>query len=214
MLPTLKSHCAAIPCSLRENCYRMQSSSVDDQLWQAIQRGDHSAFKLLFVKYYTPLCEYGLRYLPNEAAVEEVVADAFLKLWQKRLSLTITSSLQAYVYRMVKHQMLGYLRTARDTFATQPLEETALQTPTADLNPFGQLTHQEFLHELEEKINQLPEQRQRIFRLNKLEGWSYAEIAQRLNLSEKTVKNQVFRAVQYLRGTDIASLLMLFFLNL
>lgn len=192
----------------------MQSASVDDQLWQAIRRGEPSAFKLLFVKYYPPLCKYGFRYLPDESAVEELVADTFLKLWNKRSSLRITSSLQAYLYRMVKHQTLGYLRTEKNTFFTQSLEETALQPSAPEMNPFWQLSYQDFLHNLEEKIKNMPEQRQRIFRMNKLDGLSYSEIAQRLNLSEKTVKNQVFRAVQYLRETNLTSLLVLLFLNL
>ena len=191
----------------------MEPTFIDEPLWQAIRQDDDQAFKLVFVKYYTPLCEYAARFFVAEPEVEELVADVFLKLWQKRMSLTITSNLKAYLYKMVKHQVLGHLRIKNDA-ATQSLEENLKQTPTSEMNPFWQLSYQEFLHKLEEKIKELPEQRQRIFRLNKLEGCSYSEIAQQLNLSEKTVKNQVFRAVQYLRQTGFVPLIMLLFLNI
>ena len=191
----------------------MEPTCIDEQLWRAVQQDDEEAFKILFVRYYTPLCEYAAHFLPIEPAVEELVADVFLKLWHKRTSLRITASLKAYLYKMVKHQVLGYLRMVKDT-SFLPLDENQWQTPATEMNPFQQLSHQEFLQDLEQSIKQLPEQRQRIFRLNKLDGLSYSEIAQRLNLSEKTVKNQVFRAVQYLRQTDVALCFMLLLLNI
>ncbi len=182
----------------------MAVNSTDYLLLSAIRHGDQKAFELFFHKYYSPLCIYASRYVKQDAVAEEIVSDVFYKFWQKRQELPVIDSVQAYLYTSTRNHALDYLRKNSSL-----QEDIDAYTEQVKATGFGSqddedLSLKEFLAQLETRINDLPKQRQLIFRLHKLQGLSCPEIATQLGLSERTVQNQVFRAVQYLKEVHLA----------
>jgi len=163
---------------------------------QAIREGDKHAFELLFHECYRPMVAYAFRFLGEMEPAESVVQDVFLKFWQKRKELMITSSLRSYLFRAVRNLSLNYL------------EHQKIMTGYAHLvteRESDRFDYSDFYVEvgLKEKIDaaiaSLPEKRQEIFRLAREEGLKYREIAEQLNISIKTVETQMTLALKQLR---------------
>ena len=183
----------------------MSGALTDKLLFQAVQEGDENAFEMLFRSYYPSLCQVAFELVRDKEIAEELVSDMFLKIWNKRTTLQIHSSVGGYLHFAVRNHALNYLKSKKMRFVD--LEEIESSLPSTDQDPAQVMITDEVLKAWEKKIRQLPPQRQKVFRMNKLEGLSYAEIAAKLALSEKTVRNQVQTAV---RSLEVLALLLLF----
>ena len=161
-----------------------------------IQKGDKGAFKILFETYYAILCAYAFQFVKNNETAEEMVQSVFVKLWEKHHSLEIETSLKHYLYRSVRNQSLNYIqhKKIQDHFVKKSYEEQ-----TRNYVPRENFPDPGLMKKIEASINSLPEKRRNIFRLNREEGLKYKEIAQKLNISIKTVENQMGAALRTLR---------------
>jgi len=170
---------------------------MDDlTLFNSVRTGDRKAFKILFDTWYAPLCHYASHFLNDDEQSEEVVQDFFVKLWEKRGSLTVETSLRHYLFRAVRNQCLNLIRQdkVRKLHALR-LHEALL----VDDAPEAYSVSPEMLLKMEEGIASLPEKRQEIFRMNREEGLKYREIAEKLGISVKTVEAQMGAALKSLR---------------
>lgn len=177
-------------------------------LFQLIKQGDEEAFRLLFLRYYRLLSRYTTCILKNEAEAQELVADVFVVLWEKRVSLQIGQSVRQYLYAMCRHKAFRQAKSGKNKPAI-PLTADLADRWIDEHEPSAQpgLSTAERLYEF---IDRLPGKRRLMLRMNKLEGLSYQEIALQLGVSEKTVKNQVFRAMQQLRQMSFALVFVYF----
>ena len=185
----------------------MKEGRTDQLLWEGIQAGDEHALELLFKSYYASLCHSALSIVKDEAVAEEVVSDVFFAIWSKRASIRIHSNVRGYLGFAVRNQSLNYLKGQKQSFVD--LEDIHQQLQSPERDPVHQLISEETLDDWERRISELPPQRQKVFRMNKLEGMTYKEIAEQLSLSEMTVRNQVQMAVRTLGIPAIALLLLL-----
>jgi RNA polymerase sigma-70 factor (ECF subfamily) len=170
---------------------------MDDlTLFGLIREGDREAFKTLFHTWYAPLCHYASHFLNDDEQATEAVQDFFVRLWEKRSSLVVESSLRHYLFRSVRNQCLNLIRQdkVRQLHAVR-LQEALL----ADNAPEEYSISPEMLVKIEESIAALPEKRRAIFRLNREEGLKYREIAEKLGISVKTVEAQMGAALRSLR---------------
>ena len=155
------------------------------------ENDDQLAFQELFRHFFPGLLSFAEAYMKNRVFAEEVVEDVFIKLWENRKTLPAIRNLNYYLYVAVKHAAINYLEKNRRQpalFSIDQLEESVLcfrQTPE-DL-----LISEELLKEITSIINSLPPQCRLIFRLVKEEGLKYREVAELLNVSAKTVENQM-----------------------
>lgn len=163
--------------------------------FEALSQSDVQAFEQIFRHYYSPLCVYASRILEDDAAAEEIVQDFFVKLWEKRSQIEIESSAKSYFFRSVKNLCLNRikheqikLQHAREVIASAESKDYGDQFPEVDLKK-----------DIEESIASLPEKRREIFRLSREEGLKYREIAEKLNISIKTVEAQMGQAIRHLR---------------
>ncbi len=167
----------------------------EQQLCLNFQKGDKSAFENIFRFYYRSLCVFASRILQNDEEAEELVQDFFVKFWEKREQISIDSSLKSYLFRSVKNLCLNNLKHeqikiqhARTVIAEAENKEFSDQFIEVDLQK-----------DIEKSIAELPEKRREIFRLSREEGLKYREIADRLNISVKTVEAQMGLAIKSLR---------------
>lgn len=184
-------------------------SENEKQLTEAIKAGNEEAFELLFKGYYKPLVAYAFRFLNDLASAESVVQDVFLKFWQKREELYITSSLKSYLFRSVKNYCINRLEHNKIVSGYQKMVIEREYT-RIDYGEF--FIEVGLMEKINQAINELPEKRQHIFRLAREEGLKYKEIAHKLNISIKTVETQMGLALKQLRISlkDYHSLVMFF----
>lgn len=174
----------------------MQES--DQQVFLAIQSGQTPAFEMLFKTYYKPLCRYANTYLKDPDGAEEIVQGAFIGLWEKRKAITIETSLKSYLYRAVRNSCLNELKheqVKQRHLASESLKEEAQSEPADHL-----AIHVELEEKIRAAIQTLPEQCRLIFTMSRFEELKYQEIADQLNLSVKTVENQMGKALKLMRA--------------
>jgi RNA polymerase sigma-70 factor (ECF subfamily) len=164
--------------------------------WHKIKLGDKKEFKVLFDEYYSSLCLYANTVVNNVELAQDVVSDCFVRIWERRESIEIQSSLKHYLLLSVRNAIYSYLRSPENRKTDINTIISKLEnTPIDDYD----LERDATLFQVHELIGQLPEQRKRILQLAALEGKTYKEIAQLLSISTNTVKTQMVRAYNFLR---------------
>ncbi|PWJ60599.1 RNA polymerase sigma-70 factor (ECF subfamily) [Dyadobacter jejuensis] len=176
----------------------MRKESISDEsLLSRLRKDDQQALASLMDRYFEPLCAYGHVLLHDWAQVEELVADVFFSIWSKREELEIHTSLKSYLFVSVKNKALQQLRKE----SRMPFQDIDSAADDADSEPNGleRLILQELNQDIIDLVHTLPEKRRIIFELNRFESFTYKEIAELLQISEKTVVNQMSLAIKYLR---------------
>ena len=178
----------------------------------AAGRMDHREFEELFRNYFTPLMAFSRRILGDEEDAREVVHQVFINLWEKRRELDLSTSLKSYLFTSVNNRSLNVIRD-RKKFSSEEVPERA-----GEWDVSTQMEAMELEEKIRAAIDTLPERCREIFELNRFEGLKYSEIATQLDISVKTVENQMTKALKLLReqlGKYLSILLwlMLFTLN-
>ena len=156
--------------------------------------GNPIAFEQMFRSQYENLCNYALRIMNDRDEAEEMVQEVFVKIWDKREKLEIKLSLKSYLYKAVYHTCLNRLKQMKKSKTGLP------DYLPQDLSEQGNMMMQELEKNIGRAIEKLPEQCRIIFKLSRFEELKYAEIAEHLNLSVKTVENQMGKALRVLRN--------------
>jgi RNA polymerase sigma-70 factor (ECF subfamily) len=152
-------------------------------------------FEQLFKANFRLLCNIANNIVKNERAAEDIVQDVFLKLWQKKDELKIHSNLLGYLYRATANASIDYLKHNRNVI---PLKQTIHYQKTDD-NAETAVMRKELEKNIEKAMRTLPPKCKAIFVLSRFEGMKYKEIAEHLNISVKTVENQMGIALDKLR---------------
>lgn len=169
------------------------------RLIQLMGKNDGRAFEDFFNMLYPRFYRYAFLYLKSDVLCEELVSDVFLKLWNIRHKLNEIKQLEFYLFRSVKNQALTYLKHN----SKQPVEITEyIQSKLVDYKqPDNLLIAAELSVKIENAIFSLPKKCQAIFRMVREDGLSYKQIAVLLDISPKTVENQMTTALKRLRQT-------------
>lgn len=189
---------------LAEKQKRKTVQTSDPEIVQAIRRGDEAAFERTFRFYYQRLCNYASSLLKDAEDAEEIVQTVFITIWEKREDLEITLSLKSYLYRAVHNHCLNRFKHAavKDAY-----REYSVNYLPQSYESVTEVIHADELSErIEKAIRKLPEQCQKAFRMSRFDELKYQEIADQLNISIKTVENQIGKALKILR-TELADYL-------
>lgn len=158
-----------------------------------LQAGDRAAFETLFRSLHGALVRYAGTIDPDEA--QDAVQDAFLTLWRRRETLDPERSVKALLYASVRNKLFN--RT-RDAARRDELHET-LAAPAMPTPPDDELDATILGDRLRGWLAALPERQREAFRLSRFDGLSYAEVADVMACSTKTVENHIGRALATLR---------------
>lgn len=178
-------------------------------LLNRIAEGDAVAFRELFDAYKRKLYSGALKITKSTDAAEDVVQEIFTRIWENRLCLKEVENPSAYIFTIAYHESFRYLKKVA---ADQKLYEAVRKRmKTTDNKTEEWLEVKETEQIVHHLIDELPSQRQLIYRLSREEGLSYKEIADRLHISSLTVKKQLQLALRNIRSglSKIGPLLVL-----
>ena len=158
---------------------------------------DKNRFKEVFKEYYNPLCNFATSITSDPKMAQDVVQDVFTKLWDKRNELVINTNEKSYLFQAVKHRAFEILRKRKNETKINVSDFEESFSPDKGIEEQAdKFMLKEFLYN---SIRQLPPKCQEIFVLNKVNGLTYNEIADDLDISVKTVENQIGKAYRKLR---------------
>jgi RNA polymerase sigma-70 factor (ECF subfamily) len=171
-------------------------SSHIKPLFDAIAKDDELAFKALFDLYKTRAYAVAFKLTKTAYAAEEITQDVFVSIWISRAQLSAVKNPEAYFYTIIYNKVSRYLKKESN-------QARILQLPIWN-KPYSNETEETvFAHEqqkfISQAIEQLSPQKKLMYELNQVQGKSYDEIAQTLNLSPHTVKSHVLQAIKYIR---------------
>lgn len=176
---------------------RLDLSNIQSRI--ALQN-DEQAYKELFHHFYPSLYQFALSIVKTGQIAEEVVSDVFIRIWRKRAALSRIRNLKLYLFTSTKNTSLNYLRQQKRE--TELPDDYRVQLRSVYFNPEELLITAEMINRIQRAIHQLPPRCQLIFKLAKEDGLKHKEVAGLLNLSIKTVENQLALALRKI-GTAI-----------
>lgn len=168
----------------------------NEQLIPLLLAGDESTFESVYKHFLRPLHVYAIAIMKDEDRAEGMVQNVFLKLWDKKERLSFSGSLQAYLYGAVYHECLNYLRHEKVKIKHQ---QHVVYTMGNNGEENGNMELMDLREKLAVALNELPEKCRTIFQLSRFEELKYQEIADRLQISIKTVEAQMGKALKILR---------------
>lgn len=153
-------------------------------------------FELIFRRYRPGLCSFAHSIVSNHSDSEEIVHDIFVSVWEKRGQLAFNDGLKSYLFTAVKNRCLNHLKKAKLPFADMPDDfEVKSFSHEAD----KALEGKELQNRVTLVINELPPKCKQAFLLSRLYEFSYREIADVMEISTKTVENQIGIALKHLK---------------
>jgi RNA polymerase sigma-70 factor (ECF subfamily) len=193
----------------------MHSFEDSDTLIASLRAGEERTFVYIFERYYDRLLNYAGRIVKETELAHDLVQETFCKFYEEHAKLKVCLSIESYLYKSVYHSCLNkikHLKIVRNYADKEVLDfyfSEIVQTPEAELA----LQNEDIRKALEEAINKLPERCREVFVLSKVEELSNKEIAEKLNISVKTVEVQMTKALSRLREELEWLLCIIFFVN-
>ena len=156
---------------------------------------DEPAYKELFFAFHAALKRFAFSLLHNKEMAEEVVSDVFIKLWERRKTLTSIDNLRVYLYISTKNTALNYLSQEKRQANIHGIDAD-LDLPTTAQNPEQLMITAEMMRQIRQAIQALPPRCRTVFKLVREDGLPYKEVADILNISIKTIDNQLAIALK------------------
>lgn len=167
----------------------------DEAALIALQRNDKKAYNFLFKKYYSMLCAYGSHFVTLEDA-EEIAQDTLFWLWENRQDISINKSLGQYLIRTIYHKALNLIEHQK---VQSNAENMFYEQMPMLLHSTDYYQMEELKKVLKNAINKLPATYREAFVMHRFEQLSYKEIAEKLNVSSKTIDYRIQQALKILR---------------
>lgn len=170
-------------------------SSKDEVLLGLIKKGDNAAFRSLFDKYYRLLLGTAVNIVRNEDLGKDAVQEVFIQIWKNRETLELRTSLTNYLKRAVINRALNKVNYQKSFAGEEELEHQQSTIPDG----VEYIEANELQTAIQKGIDALPERCRIIFIMCRLEGLSHKEISDKLDVSTKTIENQMTKALKALK---------------
>jgi RNA polymerase sigma-70 factor, ECF subfamily len=163
-----------------------------------LRKGNKNAFSQLFNHYYKDLVLFGGNFLQNKSVCEDIVQNIFLKLWKNREIFVIETSLKSFLLRSVQNSCLDELRHRGVMREHESYSMTFSVSDNIDTENY--VLHSDLHNHLSDALSKLPDNCREVFEMNRIEGLKYREIAEKLQVSERTVEVRIGKALSLLRS--------------
>lgn len=166
-------------------------------IFERMADGDQRALRFFFDKYYDNLCNYVNLYIHDSSVSEDIVQDIFIYFWEKRGSIRMDTSVKSYLFRSSRNKYLNYIRNEK---CHQSIKKDVKSYTETSVNQDELLIDSLQLEGIiNSSIDNLPPRCREVYLLRKNDDLSYKEIASRMEISEKTVENQMTIALKKLK---------------
>lgn len=167
-----------------------------------IRAGDESSLEALFRAYYQPLRAFAEGYVKSPEVAEDITADVFLRVWERRSEWELRRSLRSYLYIAVRNQALTYLEHRRVVLRAHADVQSSQHWPGMGQHSVPadrEVQARELTEAIERAIDRLPERAREAFVLHRKHGLNYAEVAETMGIAPRTVEVHIRRAFKVLR---------------
>lgn len=175
----------------------MQTHLTDIDLFNQIKSGNKSSFQFLFERYYSPLARFALLYTRDKDVAEEIVQEFFFQFWVKREKNIISTSVKSYLYSSIRNRSLNFKRDEKNHIDIN--DELTFFSNNQLSDADSEIDYEFVKFQVKNAIESLPEKCKQIFKLSREDKLTYKQIAEKLNVSHKTVENQMGIALKKLR---------------
>ena len=170
----------------------------EEQLSKLLAEGDdRSAFRLLYDRYWDRLFCYTVKVIGHKDDALDIVQEAFIALWEQRHRITTLQSPDAYLFAIIRYKSLRYIR--KNIHRTEYLDSLSDFLTRQDQSPEELLITHELQQLIDTEIQKFPKKMRAVFMLSRQDDLSHKEIAEKLAISDKTVKKQISNSLKLLR---------------
>ncbi|GAA5219934.1 RNA polymerase sigma factor [Membranihabitans marinus] len=161
--------------------------------------------------YEKRIYAFFLKNIKLPTVAEDLTQDVLMKLWIRRNTLKTVQNMDSFVFTIAKNHVIDHLRKAKSEqeYRNAIVQHIKIHSPKA----LDNIIHKEYQNTLNELLKELPARQKEIFQLSRDKGLSHDEIAEQLNITNKSVRNQLYYAMKYLRektNLDTLSFIILF----
>lgn len=175
----------------------MHNRQAEQEWLVGLRSDDSGALRAIFEAYYAMVRHTTDRLVADASLADDLAQEVFIRLWQKRAEIQIEGNLGGYLRRMAINEALAHMRKKQ----LLVFEERSGQEELASFeHTDGALLQGELQQAIEQAINALPSACRAVFQLSRQESLTYQEIAKQMNISVKTVENQMSKALKFLRS--------------
>ncbi len=156
-----------------------------------------SGFEILFKQHYSVLCAYTYGFVADYNLCEDIVQEVFSKLWTDKQKINIDTSVKSYLYSAARNTALNFIKHQKVKRQYEKVNND--ESNYTEQSQEEQLIGKELNAKIQSAINNLPTERRKIFLMSRMDELKYKEIAEKLDISIKTVENQMGKALASLR---------------
>ena len=170
---------------------------TEQEFIASLRNSNEEVFEVVFKSYYGRLCNFANTFVGDTFEAEEMVQHTFLTIWENREEISIHTSLKSYLYRSVHNNCLNRIKhlKVRKTHSDRML----LQCEPSFDNASQHIISSELEAQINKAVQQMPQQCRTVFVLSRFENCTYAEIAEQLGISIKTVEKHMMKALKIMR---------------
>lgn len=176
-----------------------------------LKKDDKSAVDELFAYYYPRLYHFSKSILKIETDIDDICQEVFVKIWLNRHKINNADTFNAYIFTITKNEVLNLIRSnvKKQTFLDQLFHLSVAE----EYQTQNFIEYDEIKSGIDKIVAGLPEKRQRVFILSRTEGLTNKEIAEQLNISEKTIEDHITHAIKYIKTSlnEMGMICLLYF---
>jgi RNA polymerase sigma-70 factor (ECF subfamily) len=170
---------------------------IDQELIALLKNDDRDAFAEIYKRYWTVMYMHTQKMIRDEDDARDIVQEVFTSLWIKKQSINSDINLAGYLFISTKNKVLDLM--ARKKVRLEYLDSLATFADATNNQTLKRIEEQEIMDALDREIAQLPPKMKQIFEMRIHQHCTYKEIADELNISDKTVKKQISNAIKVIR---------------
>lgn len=186
----------------------------DIDLVKRLQENEEQALTIIYKEYWEIMYVAAYNLVKDRSVCEDIVQEVFISLWQRRAKLQIKTSLKSYLYTSTVYKVYDHFSKNKKMLKDELFDNFENKIETS--NPETKLMHEELIHLLDSIIETLPDKCKEVYKLSRENMLSNKEIAEQLNISQRTVEGHISKALKILKeslGVVVSIEFILFFLK-
>jgi RNA polymerase sigma-70 factor (ECF subfamily) len=168
----------------------------DIEILDILKSKPEVALRSLYSSYYRYVCSIVFKMIGDGTVAEDISQEVFVELWKRRETLDVNTSLKGYLRKIAVNKTLNHIRSKRMDFEQ---EDAILHVPSSEKSSQNVLEAEDLQNAINKAVEDLPERCRIIFGLSRYEEKTYREISEELEISIKTVENQMSKALKFVR---------------